>query len=61
MRYTRFAVAALIVAFSAACSNDERETSFVSEAQAAPPATKDSGWRAMPGLPVDETEVKEYY
>ena len=32
MRHTRFAFAALLV-FSAACSNDQRETSFVPEAQ----------------------------
>jgi len=59
MRYTPFAVAALLL-FSAACSNDERETSFVPEAQAASPQQKDYGWQTTPQYPAVEKAVHEY-
>jgi len=60
MRYTPFALAALI-AVSAACSNEDRETSFVSEAQAAPAPVqqKDYGWRTAADFKPAE-DVREY-
>ena len=58
MRHTPFVVAALLV-FGAACSNNDRETSFVPEAQAAAPAAeKDYGWRTTPHF--KQEEVREY-
>jgi hypothetical protein len=60
MRYTSFAIAALMLV-SAACSNDEGETSFLSEAQAATPNAKDYGWRTTAEYPAAQSEVREYY
>jgi hypothetical protein len=60
MRSTRFAVAALMLALGA-CSNDERETSFVSEARADYTSAKDFGWRATPEFSAEQKEVREYY
>jgi hypothetical protein len=59
MRYTRFALAALI-AVSAACSNEERETSFISEAQAAT-AQPDGWWRTPGDFSSPQEEVRDYY
>ncbi len=60
MRYTSFAIAALL-AFNAACSNDERETSLVPEAQAAAPQPqKDYGWRTTPDFSGKQDEAHEY-
>jgi hypothetical protein len=61
MRSTRFAVAALMLALGAACSNDERETSFVSEARADFTSAKDFGWRTTPEFSAGQKEVREYY
>lgn len=60
MRYTPLAAAALML-FCAACSNDEREPSLVSEAQAAAPRQqKDYGWRTAPQYRAVEVEAREY-
>jgi len=59
MRYTPLAAAALLI-LGAACSNDEREPSFVPEAQAATPQQKDYGWRTAPQYPAVDAEVREY-
>ena len=59
MRYTPIVLATLLL-MSAACSNDERETSFVPEAQAAAPQPKDYGWRTPPRYPAVEQAVHEY-
>jgi hypothetical protein len=59
MRYTSFAFAALMLV---ACSNDEREPSLVSEAQAAvPQQQKDYGWRATPDFSAPQKDAVEYY
>ena len=61
MRHTLFAVATLVL-FSAACSNDEREPSFVTEAQAATAqGPKDYGWRTTPQYPAVEAGAREYH
>lgn len=61
MRYMPIAIAALML-FGAACSNDEREPSFVSEAHAATPQQKDYGWRATPDFSAPQQDpVREYY
>jgi hypothetical protein len=55
------ALAMTLVCFTA-CSNEEGDTSLVSEARANPPAGKDYGWRTSPGFSSGETgEVREYY
>jgi len=59
MRYTPFALAAALL-FSAACSNDDSQASFVSEAQAATPQQKDYGWRTTPDFATKQEEVREY-
>jgi hypothetical protein len=60
MRYTPFALAALMV-LGAACSNDEPAPSFVPEAQASPPpAQSDYGWRTTPHFPEKEEPVSDY-
>lgn len=60
MRYTPFAVAALMF-LGVACSNDEQNTSFVSEAQAAQPAAdKDYGWKTTPDFSKPQKEVRDY-
>ena len=60
MRYTPFALAALMV-LGAACSNDEQTTSLVPEAQAAqPPVQSDYGWRTTPQFPEKEEVVRDY-
>jgi hypothetical protein len=59
MRYTPFVAAALL--FSAACSNDQREASFVSEAQAASAKQQDYGWQTQPNFAAPENgAVYEY-
>jgi hypothetical protein len=61
MRYTTFAVAALMLV-NAGCSNDAREPSFVSEAQAASFTQKDYGWQTTPEFSAGQQEpVREYY
>jgi hypothetical protein len=61
MRYTTFAVAALMLV-NAGCSNDAREPSFVSEAQAASFNQKDYGWQTTPDfLAKPQDGVHEYY
>ncbi len=61
MRCIPIALAALML-FGAACSNDEREPSFVSEAHAATPQQKDYGWRATPDFSASQKDaVREYY
>lgn len=60
MRYTPFAAAALLI-FGAACSNDEKNASFVPETHAAQPtAQKDYGWRTTPDYSKKQVEVREY-
>ena len=60
MRYTPFALAALMV-LGAACSNDEQTPSLVPEAQAAqPPVQSDYGWRTTPQFPEKEEVVRDY-
>ena len=62
MRSTRFAVAALILVVSAACSNDEREASIVSEARADAPNAKDFGWRTNFSYPDKQQDnIQEYH
>jgi hypothetical protein len=62
MRTIPFAIAALAIATGAACSSDERETSFVPDAHAATPTLNDYGWRpkSEPAL-VQTEEVRDYY
>jgi PBP1b-binding outer membrane lipoprotein LpoB len=58
MRYAPIAVALMLL--SAACSNEDRDASFVSEAQAAPTQPqKDYGWRTTPQYPAAEAQVRE--
>ena len=60
MRYTLFALAALMV-LGAACSNDEQGPSLVPEAQAAQlPVQNDFGWRTTPDFSKNEPEVRDY-
>ena len=60
MRYTPFAIAALTL-FSLGCSNDDRETSLLPEAQAArPPAQNDYGWRTTPDYSKNQEDVRDY-
>ena len=60
MRYTSFAIAALML-FSLGCSNDDRETSLLPEAQAAqPPVENDYGWRTTPDYSKKQEVVREY-
>jgi len=61
MRYTPFALAALMV-LGAACSNNDQAPSLVPEAQAAqPPAVQsDAGWSTTPHFPEKEERVYDY-
>ena len=60
MRYTPVAIAALML-FGAGCSNDDRETSLVPEAQAAQPQPKkDYGWQTTPDFSGKQDEVRDY-
>ena len=60
MRYTPYFVAAALLLLSSACSNDQREPSFVSEARAATPNQNDYGWKAEPNFPTSDAVVYEY-
>jgi hypothetical protein len=61
MRYNPIAIAVLSLVTAAACSRDEREASFVSEAQAASPRVKDYGWRPSGDyVPAAEDTTKDY-
>jgi len=54
MRYTPYFVAATLLLFSSACSNDQREPSFVSEAHAATTKQNDYGWKTEAHFPASE-------
>lgn len=64
MRYTPFALAALMI-LGAACSNDDPAPSLLPEAQAAPqpasqPAQSENGWSTTPHFPKEEEKVYDY-
>ena len=60
MRYTPYFVAAALLLLSSACSNDQREPSFMSEAHAGTAKTNDYGWKTQPDFPASEQAVYEY-
>jgi len=60
MRYTPYFVAAALLLLSSACSNDQREPSFVSEARAATAKQNDYGWKTEAHFPASDAVVFEY-
>lgn len=60
MRHTPYFVAAALLLLGSACSNDQREPSFVSEARAATAKQNDYGWKAEPNFPASDAVVFEY-